>query len=191
MPLPGALQNPTLELHYGDKVLGFDDDWKDMQENEIIATGIPPSDTRESAIIATIIPGNYTAVLRGKDNTTGIGVVEVYDLGTASLNSSSNAKLAQISTRGTVLGGDSVMIGGFIIQQDATKVIVRAIGPSLTAFGVSNPLQDPTLELHDSSGSTIVSNDDWRITQEQQIIDTTVPQNQGGDWTRIVQLSEK
>lgn len=189
VPLPGALQNPTLELHYGDKVLGFDDDWKDMQENEIIATGIPPSDTRESAILATIIPGNYTAILRGKDNTTGIGVVEVYDLGTASLNSSSNAKLAQISTRGTVLGGDNVMIGGFIIKQDATKVIIRAIGPSLTQFGVGNALQDPNLELHDSSGSTIVSNDNWRTTQEQQIIDTTVPPKDDRESAIVATLS--
>ena len=85
------------------------------------------------------------------------------------------SKPAQISARGTVLGGDNVMIGGFIIKQVATKVIVRAIGPSLTPFGVSNALQDPTLELHDSSGATILSNDDWRTTQAQAIIDTKIP----------------
>jgi sugar lactone lactonase YvrE len=173
-PLPGALQDPTLELHYGDTVLGFNDNWRDSQENEIIATGIPPTDERESAIIATLLPGNYTAVLRGKDNTTGIAVVEVYDLGTAGLGSASNAQLAQISTRGTVLSGDNVLIGGFIISDVATKVIVRAIGPELNGI-VPGPLQDTLLELRDGSGSLIFANDDWRTTQEQQIIDTTVP----------------
>jgi sugar lactone lactonase YvrE len=189
VPLPGAMRDPILELHQPAGLLGTNDNWRDTQENEIISTGIPPTDERESAILAYLNPGNFTAVVRGKDNATGIAVVEVYDLGTASLDSSSNAKLAQISTRGTVLGGDNVMIGGFIITQVATKVIVRAIGPSLSAFGVGNPLQDPTLELHDSSGSTIVSNDDWRTTQEQQIIDTTVPPKDGRESAIVATLS--
>lgn len=175
LPFPGALQDPTLKLHDAGSLLGTNNNWRDTQESEINGTGIPPTDQRESAILAYLNPGNYTAVVRGANNATGIAVVEVYDLGTASLDSSSNAKLAQISTRGTVLTGDNVMIGGFIIKQEATKVIVRAIGPSLSAFGVDNALQDPTLELHDGSGATIMSNDDWRTTQEQQIIDTTVP----------------
>jgi hypothetical protein len=173
-PFAGALQDPTLELHYGETVLGFNDNWRDSQENEIIATGIPPTDERESAIIATLIPGNYTAVLRGKDNTTGIAVVELYDLGTASVDSNSKAQLAQISTRGTVLNDDNVMIGGFIISGAATKVIVRAIGPSLNAI-VPGALQDTVLELHDGSGSLIFANDDWRSDQEQAIKDTGVP----------------
>ena len=173
-PMPGALQDPTLELHYGDTVLGSNDNWRESQENEIIATGVPPTDEHESALIATLIPGNYTAILRGKDNTTGIAVVELYDLGTASLESSSKAQLAQISTRGTVLKDDHVMIGGFIISGADTKVIVRAIGPELNGV-VPGALQDTMLELHDGSGSLINSNDDWRTSQEQQIIDTTVP----------------
>jgi sugar lactone lactonase YvrE len=189
LPVPGALQNPTLELHDSGSLLGFNDNWRDTQENEIIGTGIPPTDERESAILAYLNPGNFTAVVRGKDNATGIAVVEVYDLGTASLDSSSNAKLAQISTRGTVQGGDNVMIGGFIIKQVATKVIVRAIGPSLTAFGVANALQDTVLELHDGSGATIVSNDDWRTTQEQQIIDTTVPPKDDRESAIVATLS--
>ena len=87
-----------------------------------------PRDDREAAILATLSPGNYTAIVRGSGDTTGIAVVEVYDLGTTSLDNSSNAKLAQNSTRGTVLTGDNVMIGGFIISGTATKVILRAIG---------------------------------------------------------------
>ncbi|MEY2497602.1 MAG: hypothetical protein QOD12_1158, partial [Verrucomicrobiota bacterium] len=173
-PLPGTLQDPTLELHYGDTILGYNDNWRDSQENEIIATEIPPTDEHESAMIATLIPGNYTAVLRGKDNTTGIAVVELYDLGTASIDSASKAQLAQISTRGTVLNDDNVMIGGFIVSGVSTKVIVRAIGPSLNGI-VPGTVQDTVLELHDGSGSLIFSNDDWRTTQEQQIKDTGVP----------------
>jgi uncharacterized delta-60 repeat protein len=173
LPFPGTLQDPTLELHDGSSLLGSDDNWRDNQENEIIATTIAPADNRESAIIATLVPGNYTAVVAGKDNTTGIAVVELYDLGTASLDNSSKAQLAQISTRGTVLGGDNVMIGGFIISGNAAKVIMRAIGPSLNGI-LPGALQDTVLELHDGSGSLVNSNDDWRSTQEQDIINTTV-----------------
>jgi sugar lactone lactonase YvrE len=174
VPIPGAMQDPVLELHDPTGLLGTNDNWRDSQENEIIATDIPPTDEHESAILGYLSPGNYTAVVLGKDGSTGIAVVEVYDLGTASLDQSSNAKLAQISTRGTVLTGDNVMIGGFIVQTSATKVIVRAIGPSLNGI-VPGTLQDTVLELHDGSGTTIMSNDDWRTDQEQQIIDTTVP----------------
>ena len=173
-PLPGTLPDPTLELHDASRILGSNDNWRDSQENEIIATTVAPTDEHESAIVATLAPGNYTAVVGGKNDTTGIAVVEAYDLGTASLDNSSKAQLAQISTRGKVLTDDNVMIGGFIISGTATKVIVRAIGPSLTGI-LPGALQDPMLELHDGSGSTIATNDDWRSTQEQAIIDTTVP----------------
>ena len=101
--------------------------------------------------------------------------MEVYDLGTAFLDTSSKARLAQISTRGNVLAGDNVLIGGFIIKNVQTKVIARAIGPSLAAFNIPTPLADPTLELRDGSGSLIFANDDWRTTQEQAIKDTSVP----------------
>jgi hypothetical protein len=174
LTLSGTLQDPTLELHDSNGLLGANDNWGDTQQNEIIATTVPPTNNLESAIVAVINPGNYTAIVGGKNNTTGIAVVEVYDLGTASLDTSSDAKLAQISTRGKVLSGDNVMIGGFILSGSSSKVIVRAIGPSLNGI-LPGALQDPTLELHDGSGSTIASNDDWRSTQEQQIIDTTVP----------------
>jgi hypothetical protein len=106
---------------------------------------------------------------------TGIGLVEVYDLGTASVDSTSKSQLAQISTRGNVLQGDNVMIGGFIVSGATTNVIVRAIGPSLQNFGITNPLLDPTLELFNGNGTSLALNDDWRSTQEQAIKDTGVP----------------
>lgn len=172
--VPGALEDPMLELHDGGgATLGTNDNWRDTQENEIIDTTVSPSNELESAIVAILNPAGYTAIVRGKNNGTGVALVEVYDLGTASLDASSNAKLAQISTRGTVLTNDDVMIGGFIISGQATRVIVRAIGPELNGV-VSGALQDTLLELHDSSGSLIASNDDWKTTQQQAIIDTGV-----------------
>jgi len=172
--IPGALQDPTLELHDGahPDIVVFNDNWKDSQEQIIRDTGIPPTDDREPAIIVALDPGNYSAIVSGKNGATGIGVVEAYDLGTASLDTSSLAKLGNIATRGFVDTGDNVMIGGFIIRARATRVVVRAIGPSLSAFGVPNALQDTVLELRDGSGSLIASDDDWRSTQEQEIIAT-------------------
>jgi hypothetical protein len=172
--IPGALQDPTLELHDSANHVVSNDNWKDTQEQIIRDTGIPPPDPRESAIVIGLDPGNYTAIVAGKNGATGIGLVEVYDLGTASLDISGNARLAQISTRGTVLSGNNVMIGGFIISGQTTRVIVRAIGPELNGV-VPGALQDPTLELHDGNGALLVSNDNWRSTQEQEIIATGVP----------------
>jgi hypothetical protein len=171
--VPGALQDPTLELHDSTgALLAFNDNWKDTQQVDIEATGIPPTNDLESAIVATL-PANgsgYTAILRGKNDTTGVGLVEAYDL-----NRMVNSKLANISTRGFVDTGDNVMIGGFIAGNGLTKVIVRAIGPSLTSQGVPGALQDPTLELHDGSGATIASNDNWKDTQQAAIEATTIP----------------
>jgi hypothetical protein len=172
---PGAVQDPTLEVHDSTNHVILNDNWRDSQETLIISTGIPPADNREAAIVVGLDPGNYTAIVAGKNGTTGVGLVEVYDLGTAAIDPSGNARLAQISTRGTVLTGDNVMIGGFIIQGQGTRVLVRAIGPSLTQFGIANALADPTMELRDGTGSLIFSNDNWRSTQEQDIIATGVP----------------
>ena len=157
----GALADPILELHgAGAFATITNDNWRDTQAAEIKATGIAPADDLESAIVATLPANNsgYTAIVRGKDNTTGVGVVEVYDLDTAA-----NSKLANISTRGLVQTGNDILIGGFIAGNGVTRVIIRAIGPSLGEAGVANPLQDPTLELHDGSGTTIVHpNDNWK-----------------------------
>ena len=146
------------------------DNWRTDQQAEIEATGIAPTNDLESAILRTLTPGNYTAILRGKGNTTGIGVVEAYDLEQAV-----NSKLADISTRGFVETGDNVMIGGLIIGPagaDSATVVVRAIGPSLSNFGISGALQDPTLDLVNSDGVAMRSNNDWRDSQQSQIIAT-------------------
>jgi hypothetical protein len=170
--VPGALQDPTLELHDNTgAVIAFDDNWKDSQQSEIQATGIAPTDDRESAILQTLMPGAYTAIVRGGGNTTGVGLVEAYDL-----DQTANSKLANISTRGFVEAGDNIMIGGLIVgggngpdSAASEKVVVRGIGPSLTQSGVTNALQDPTLELHDGNGTLFASNDNWKDTQQADI----------------------
>src|SRR5205814_4883315 len=127
---------------------------------EVEATTIPPSNDLESAIVATLTPGAYTAILADKLNRPGLGLVEVYDLAQGA-----NSKLANISTRGFVDTGDNVMIGGFIVGGGSiggfARVIVRAIGPSLTGAAVSGALQDTTLELYDGNGNSLATNDDW------------------------------
>ncbi len=174
--ISGALQDPTAELHDSahPNIVVSDDNWKDSQEQIIRDAFLSPTDDHESAVVIGLDPGSYTTIVAGKNGTTGVAVVELYDLGTAGLDASSSAALAQISTRGTVSTGDNVMIGGFIISGVATRVIVRAIGPELNGF-LSGALQDTLLELHDSSGALIASNDDWRASQEQEIIATGVP----------------
>jgi hypothetical protein len=171
--VPNALANPTLDLHDSNGALVFNDDWKDAQQSEIEATGLVPTNNSESAIVATLAPGPYTAIVRGKDGGTGVGLVEVYDL-----DSGAPITPGNISTRGKVGIDDNVMIGGFILGgNEPVKVLVRAIGPSLTAFGVADALQDPTLELHDADGN-VITNDDWRATQEADIAATgLVPGN--------------
>ena len=158
--IPEALQDPTLELHDSSNNVVFNDDWRQTQQDIIIATTIPPQSDRESAIVLGLDPGFYTAIVAGKDATTGIGLVEAYDLGTASLDLSGVARLAEISTRGFVDIGNDVIIGGFINRDQTTNVIVRAIGPSLA--GVANALADPTLELRDGNGSVLIANDNWQ-----------------------------
>jgi hypothetical protein len=160
--VPDPLANPALDLFQDDTLIMSNDDWKDSQEAEIEATGMAPTDDAESAIVATLAPGSYTAVLRGSDGGTGNGLVEIYDLDTTV-----DSTLTNVSTRGFVQTGDNVLIGGFIIGSGETDtVILRAIGPSLADLGVADPLQDPTLDLYDSNGVVIMSNDNWRDSQE-------------------------
>ncbi len=171
----------------------------DTQEQIIIDSELAPTNDLESAIVIGLDPGSYTAIVEGKNGTTGIALVEVYDLGTASLDVSGTAKLADISSRGFVNIGDNVTIGGFIISVHATTVVVRAIGPSLSAFGITGALQDPTLALKDANGATLIFNDNWQDNPAQATelmaaglaptnplesgIDTTLPP---GQYTAIV-----
>ena len=165
----GALADPILELHSGATILATNDNWMDASnKQEIISSGLPPRNDFESAILTTLSPGAYTAIIRGVNNTTGVALVEAYDLDTTV-----DSKLANISTRGLVQTADNVMIGGFIVLgSNPQSVIVRAIGPTLADFGVDGALADPTLELHNPDGSTLASNDNWRTTQEAPIIPT-------------------
>jgi hypothetical protein len=168
LPVGNGLPDPFLELHDGSgNLLASNDNWRDTQQAEIQATGIPPSNDLESAIVLNL-PANssgYTAIVGGVSDTTGVGLVEVYDL-----DRTVNSKLANISTRGFVQTGDNVMIGGFItVGPTSKKVIVRAIGPSLASAGISNPLQDPALELRDINGTLIASNDNWKDSQRTEI----------------------
>jgi hypothetical protein len=167
------LADPVVELHdSAGQILATNDNWQDSPDRQaIIDSTIPPANDNESAILMTLSAGSYTAVVRGVNNGTGIGLVEVYNL-----DSALGSRLANISTRGDVGTGANVMIGGFILDQStAVNVLVRAIGPELSSRGVTGALQDTTLELHDSNGLLLAANDDWESDQEQQIIDTTVP----------------
>jgi len=166
--VPGALENPTLELFQGSTLLFSNDDWgTSTQQAEIAASGLAPSHTLESAIIWTLAPGQgYTAVVRGISNTTGIGVVEAFDLDQAAAS-----KLGNISTRGFVDVDDNVMIAGLIAgpgNGTSLKILVRALGPTLSDFGVPGALADTTLDLVNSSGTVIRSNDNWRDDPQQR-----------------------
>ena len=168
-PVEGRMTDPTLELYDGSGALiTSNDNWKDSPERSTIeATQIPPSDERESAIVRTLAPGAYTAVLRGKNDSTGIALVEVYDRGVAA-----NSVLANISSRSFVEANDNVLIGGFIAGNlpGNTKIMVRAVGPSMNNQ-VPNALQDPTLTLHDANGATIASNDNWQDSSQRAEIE--------------------
>jgi hypothetical protein len=173
--LAGALADPVLELRGADgSLIRRNDNWRDdaAQAVEIEANKIAPKHALESAIVTTLAPGNYTAAVSGKNGTTGVGLVEVYDL-----SQSADSKLANISTRGVVQSADNVLIGGFILggANANAKVLVRAIGPSLANAGVTNPLADPVLELRDGNGVLLRSNDNWKDQQRADIEATQIP----------------
>jgi uncharacterized protein (TIGR03118 family) len=169
-----GLQDPVLELFGSDGTsLAKNDDWKSSQA-AIEATGIPPTDDRESAIAISLNPGSYTAVVSGKGGGTGgVALAEVYDRDTQPATS----QLANISTRGAVQTQNSVLIGGFILGGNSGNPLIlgRAVGPSLAAFGIANPLADPIIEFHDSNGATLAANDNWRDTQELELLYLGIP----------------
>lgn len=171
--VPNPLPNPRLELHDITQAIGMNDNWQTTQIGGVITadqvaeiqkSGLAPNDPLESAIIATLPPGSYTAIVQGVAGGTGVGTAEVYDLDAAS-----GSRLINISTRGFVQTGDNVMIGGFIVITQPTRLIIRAIGPSLTQVGVPDALANPQLELHDAH-SLIGQNNDWQTTQIGGII---------------------
>jgi len=160
--VPNVLLDPVLELH---GPAGFatitNDNWRDTQEAEIQATGIPPTNDFESAIVITLNPGAYTAILRGKNNTSGVALIEIYDL-----NVGVASKLANLSTRAFVSTGDDIVIAGFLLSTGggSDRIVVRGIGPSLapSVFPVSAVLADPTLELRDTNGALLTSDNNWQ-----------------------------
>jgi len=164
LPLSGTLADPVLQLFdsFG-HFITQNDNWRDSANAQhIINSGLPPDNDSEAAILKTLAPGAYTAIVSGANNTTGIGLVEVYDL-----DATADNKLANISTRGLVQTGAGVMIGGIIVQGDTSiNVLIRAIGPSLPLSGT---LSDPTLDLHNANGDLIASNDNWKDTQQAGI----------------------
>ena len=176
LPMQDRLDNPILELYDGSgQLLESNDDWRNAaNQHEITASTIPPPHDREAAILRSVAPGAYTAVVRGSGGGEGVGLVEVYDLGSAE-----NSKLANISTRGRVQTGDDVMIAGLIVTGSGSqKVIVRGIGPSLPVAG---KLLDPLLELYDAQGNVIQVNDNWRDDQEAEIIGTSIPPSEASE----------
>jgi hypothetical protein len=176
--MPGALADPVIEVHGpSGELLGTNDNWKDaVTRQQIEDSGLAPTNDLESALWGTINPGAYTVVVRGTDNSSGIGLFEVYDL-----DQSADSTLANVSTRGVTQTGDDVMIGGITVGEGTdganAKVVVRAIGPSLPVAGA---LADPTLELHDGDGTLVAFNDDWKTrpdgsSQQAEIEATTIP----------------
>jgi uncharacterized repeat protein (TIGR03803 family) len=176
--LPGSLPDPSLELHDSSgEVIARNDDWRVTQvggviagdqSGEIQASGLAPAADRESALIATLQPGNYTAVVSGNQSGTGIGLYELYDL-----NIETDSRLANISTRGLVESGNNVMIGGLIVDGSYVShvnFVFRAMGPSLSQSGTANTLQDPSLVIYNADGTSIATNDNWRDGQESELI---------------------
>lgn len=168
-----GLQDPVLELRAADgSLIESNDNWTSNQV-AVQATGLAPTDPRESAIVRTLATGAYTAIVRGKGSATGVALAEVYDKDTQP----SSSQLANISTRGFVQTQNNVLIGGFQLggNSGTPLVVARAIGPSLAGFGIAIPLADPTLEFHDSNGVTLSTNDNWRDTQELEVLYLNVP----------------
>ena len=168
-----VLADPLVELRGADGTLiASNDDWKQTQEAEITASGVAPQSDLEAAVIATLNAGSHTAIVRGDNGAIGVALVEVYDI-----DAPAAAQLVNLSTRGVVETGNDVMIGGFILgNSDApARIVVRALGPSLSQAGISGALPDPTLELRDSNGELVRSNNNWKESQQAEIQNTGIP----------------
>jgi len=162
----GVLANPVLELFdINGNLIAQNDNWRDTQEAEIEATGLAPSNDLESAMVVSLLPSSYSAVVAGFNNGTGVGLFEIFDL-----DLTVDAQLGNLSSRGFVGIGEDVLVGGFVIANGTTTtVLVRAIGPSLSSAGILNALQDPTLELRDANGVLLAFDNNWKDSQESDI----------------------
>jgi hypothetical protein len=165
--VPDVLPDPVMELHGpAGFVTMINDNWRDTQEIGIQATSIPPTDPLESAILATLNPGSYTAIVKGKNNTSGVGLIEIYDL-----SPEATSKLANLSTRAFISTGSDIAIAGFVLSDGnvSNRIVVRGLGPSLApgAFPASAVLANPTLELRDENGTLILTNNDWQDNPAQ------------------------
>jgi hypothetical protein len=173
-PVNGRLDDPVIELHDASgATIAVNDNWRATQQDEIQQTGLAPTDDRESALIASLAPGNYTAILRGANGGTGIGLVEIYDL-----EPQSGSEFANLSVRADVETDDNVLIDGVILGGVAPKrILFRALGPSLTSSGqpVQGRLTDPTMELHDVNGALLATNDNWRDASNASDIQAVLP----------------
>jgi hypothetical protein len=179
-PVPGTLQDPVLELHDSNGGVITNDNWKDSQKSEIQQTGLAPKDDREAAIIVTVPAGTYTAIIRGANSSSGIGVIEIYDLGAPSFKEEENSEpaakasaseLGNLSVRAEVHTDDDVLFDGLILRGGTPKrVLFRALGPSVK---ISGTLHDPTLELHDGNGALLGSNDNWKSAPNAADIQAT------------------
>jgi len=181
----GALADPTIAIvNSSNVVVASNDNWRDTQETEIAASGYAPPNDLESAIIATLAPGSYTAVVTGKNGGTGIGLVDLYQL------DATTSIFSNLSTRGLVGTGQNVLIGGLIIGNGEPPVIVlRAIGPTLGSFGIAHPLQDPTLELRDGNGALIAFDNDWSDNTPTGIKATLLKPNDSHESAIITSLA--
>jgi hypothetical protein len=157
-PMPGRLMDSAIEVHDSTGALILsNDNWRGAHATEIENSGLAPTDENESAIVATLPVGAYTAILRGANRNTGVGLVEIYDC-----DGVSRTQLANLSTRARVGIGDNVLIGGLILRGKSNRLLLRALGPALAASGLSGELADPILELHDGNGTLIANNDTWQ-----------------------------
>jgi uncharacterized protein (DUF2141 family) len=163
--IAAPLANPLLELHdAAGHVFARNDNWRDTQENDIITTGLAPANSLESAIVTTLAPGSYTAVVQGADGGEGVALAEVYDLDPAS-----DSALANISTRALVESNNVMISGVIVLGTEKANLVVRALGPSLTSANISGPLSDPTLSIYDQSGTVLAANDNWKQTQKSEL----------------------
>ncbi len=168
LPTSQFLSDPLIELHdRSGRTIAVNGDWRSGNAAAILASGLAPTNDKEAAIIVTVNPGAYTAIARGEDGATGIGLIEVYDLD----ESRNTLRLLNSSARGSILTGDNILIEGVIVEASdlRTRVLVRGMGPSLTALNVPYALSDPTLQLYNGNGTVVAANSDWKDTHRDEI----------------------